>query len=452
MKKASFAIKLLLLVLLPALLVFPQYRRNYTGDEGSINGTVTVRSNSRIQVTGEDGQSYLFIYKDEHYSVPETVVIKIKELYESKETAKFYWFANNNRPYLKDIITKGKPTAASSRPEVMGGRKFEEDKKDKEAQSASLYTKALGAYHNGNLEEALKLCQAILVLNPKYDLAQKLLTDINKKTKQKEAKAHLEKAVVLAGAGKLIEASGEWQMALSSSPDDPDIVREIKKNKEEIIEEHNKKAMDLFNQDKLIEAAAEWNVILAIEKDDPAAKKGIETANKRLNNFSSMERVKMEYETNLAAAKKEYEEKNYLAAIQNYQSAAKFASKLNKEKDVSYLISEIKRIENLVESSRKVYLDSSSRFADAKDWLNMAKELRDCLRIDPGNKRALEALIKYQTEMNEVRDKLYLDGLEAYGREDVDTAIAKWNSVLVLDPTFEKATLNIKKAARKKSK
>src|SRR3989339_91485 len=188
------------------------------------------------------------------------------------------------------------------------------------------------------------------------------------------------------------------------------------------------------------------------DKDDPVAKKGIETANKRLNNFSSMERVKMEYETNIAAAKKEYEEKNYLASIQNYQLASKFASKLNKEKDVSYLIAEIKRIENLVESSRKVYLDSASRFADAKDWLNMAKELRDCLRIDPENRKAMELLEKYQTEIFELRDKVYLDGLEAYGREDIDTAILKWNDVLILDPSFEKAGLNIKKAARKKGK
>src|SRR3989339_664256 len=149
----------------------------------------------------------------------------------------------------------------------MGGKKYEDDKKDKEAQSSSLYTKALGAHNNGNHEEAMKLCQAILVLNPRYELAQKLLGDINKKYKQKEAKAHLEKAVELAGDGKLLAASGEWQMALSSSPNDADIAREIKKNKEEIVEEHNKKATDLFNQDKLIEAAAEWNVILAIEKE-----------------------------------------------------------------------------------------------------------------------------------------------------------------------------------------
>src|SRR3989339_234073 len=442
MEKYSFIAKLSMFVL-SAFFAFCQSNDSLTGTDGSITGRVTVKNANRIQVTIWDNSSYILIYKDADYSAPESVIAKLDELYNNKDIGKFYWAVHNRKTYLTDIIIKGKQAAL---PEVMGGKKYEDD------QSSSLYTKALGAHNNGNHEEAMKLCQAILVLNPRYELAQKLLGDINKKYKQKEAKAHLEKAVELAGDGKLLAASGEWQMALSSSPNDADIAREIKKNKEEIVEEHNKKATDLFNQDKLIEAAAEWNVILAIEKDDPVAKKGIETANKRLNNFSSMERVKMEYETNIAAAKKEYEEKNYLASIQNYQLASKFASKLNKEKDVSYLIAEIKRIENLVESSRKVYLDSASRFADAKDWLNMAKELRDCLRIDPENRKAMELLEKYQTEIFELRDKVYLDGLEAYGREDIDTAILKWNDVLILDPSFEKAGLNIKKAARKKGK
>ncbi|MFH1073639.1 MAG: hypothetical protein V1752_00980 [Candidatus Firestonebacteria bacterium] len=435
--------------LLPAFFVFPQSNDSLTGQKGSVYGKVLVKSKSRIQVASVKNEVCILIYKDHDYSAPESVIAKINDLYSRREAAGFNWFERNNKHYLKDILISGKPAV---RQEIMGGKKYEEDKKDREIQSSSLYTKALGAYHNGNYEEAMKLCQAIIVLNPRYDLAQKLAGDINKKLKQREAKAHLEKAVESAGKGKLLEASGEWQMALSSSPEDTDIAREIKKKKEEILEEHNKKAMDLFNQDKLIEAAAEWNVILAIEKDDPVAKKGIETANKRLSNFSSMERVKMEYETNLNAAKKEYEEKNYLAAIQNYQMAVKLASKLNKEKDVRCLAAEIKRIEDLVESSRKIYLDSALRFADAKDWLNMSRELRDCLRIDPGNRQAPELFEKYRTEVYEVRDKLYLDGLEAYGREDIDTAIAKWNSVLILDPSFEKASLNIKKAGRKKVK
>ena len=446
MKKYSRMLKIMVL-LLPAVCLFGQANDKLTGLEGSFKGTIMAMSKSRIQVTSMDNDSIILIYKDEGYYIPDDIVTKLEELRASKEVARFSWARRNKKHYLSDVAVKGQPAEPQ---EVMGGKKYEEDKKSKDVQSSELYIKAFGAYNNGNYTDAMSLCQAILVFNPKYTLAKKLKEDIDKKLKQKEAKAHLEKAVLLAGEGKLLEASGEWQMALSTSPDDADMAREIKKKKEEIIEEHNKKAMDLFNEDKLIEAAAEWNVILAIEKEDPVAKKGIETTNKRLNNYSSMERVKMEYETSLAAAKKEYDRKNYLTAIQDYQTAVKFASKLNKEKDVSYMLSEIKRIENLVESSRKVYLDSASRFADAKDWLNMSKELRDCLRIDPENKTALELLSAHQPEMFEARDKLYLEGLEAYGKEDLDTAILKWNSVLILDPSFEKASLNIKKAARKK--
>lgn len=417
--------------------------------EGLFAGTIGEHTPDSVEIKSAAGDSYWLKYLNfVGYTVDVGDIATIRASKPGAVSVIVRWTLVKQVVYLKDISFKSKEDAPE-KPEVRGQSSFDEGKKDKDEQSRQLYTSALGYLNNGNPEEAYKICQAIKVLNPKYDKLVKLVSDIEKKLKQKEAKAHLDKAVGLAGQGKIIEASSEWQLALSASPDDEELVASIRKMKQDILDEHNKKAKELFDQEKLISAVAEWNLVLAIEKNDGSAKKGMELANKRLNNLTLREKAKLSYENFLAAAKKEYENKNYLVAIQNYRQAVLLATELQIEKDIAFLNSEIKRVEALVETSRKSYLDNAARFAASKDWLNMCRELRNCLRIDPENAKAADMLKQFKAETEEIKERLYLEGLEAYGREDAAVAIAKWNDVLILDPLYEKATLNVKKAERK---
>jgi tetratricopeptide (TPR) repeat protein len=406
---------------------------------------------SDISVRSVSGKSFDILYKQEDLSAEENKFLKSDGIV---NTGVFIsWYIAGRDTCLKSIRPSNRnngPRGARGDNNADSGEaapsKFEKEQRDKETQILELFVKAFGFYNNADYDKSVQFCQTILVLNPQYKKAKDLLADATKKIKQKVAEAHLNKAISVATEGKAIEAASEWQQALSSSPDDPQIASTIKKLKEDQVNNHLQKASDLFKKDNLIEAISEWNIILAIEPDNSSAKKGIQDANTKLNNIGKTERIKMEYENYIERAKAANEEKNYNSAIEQYNLALKV------KPDDLFARGEVKRITNMVDSIKKTSLSSALRFADAKDWVNMSKEARNCLSIEPNNQDAINLLTKYRNERYELRDKLYLEGLDAYSNDDLDTAIAKWKDVLALDPNYEKATLNINKAIRKKQK
>lgn len=325
------------------------------------------------------------------------------------------------------------------------GSRFDQIQKDKRDQISGLYTRVIQLFNNGEYEETVKICQAILVLDPKHDKASEYFKRANTEINKKEALGHLKNGEDLASKGKILEASAEWQLALASNPDDLQLKNDIETAKLKIILEHSKKAMDLLNEDKVVESMAEWNIVLAVDPYNVTGKKGIEAANAKLKNLKKEERDSLNYESLMKKGNDIYEQKDYLGAIDFYQQALAL-------KPTEALSNKIKETRVLIAKSVKKSLEDAKTFTIEKNWVLAVKSWRACLKNDPQNQEAYNGLKEYQNEIKELRDKVYLEGLEAYGKDDMSLAISKWQDVLILDPQYEKAQLNIEKASRKKQK
>ena len=324
--------------------------------------------------------------------------------------------------------------------------KFEMDKKNKEQEIINLYIRGLGYYNNGEYEEALKIFQTVLVLAPNHENAKKDLEKTKKKISQKESLKHLKNGEDYVAKGKILEAIAEWNLAISSNPDDEEIKEAVDKLKKKIILERNEKAFSLFKENKTVDAIAEWNNVLALDPEDITAKKGLELANLKLKNLKEEEKRNLQYESIVNKANQLYNEKDYITALEFYNKA--MVLKPTDEK----IKTRINELKSLIEKSIKTSLDMANRYYTENKLVEAVKEWRNCLKLDPKNIEANACLKKYESEIKELRDKLYLEGLEAYGKEDTVTAVSKWEDVLILDPDYEKAQLNIEKAKRKSQK
>ena len=317
--------------------------------------------------------------------------------------------------------------------------KFEEEQRKKKAEITELFTKGLGYFNNNDFEEATKIWQTILVLDPRHKQANLYY----KETQKKKSEVHLKNGEEYADKGKILDAITEWELALRANPIDGDMLNVIKRSKQKIILEHCTKASEYSSKNKLIEAIGEWNIVLSVNPQDATAKKGIEILNNRLKNVREEEKSLLQYESLTKKAEAAYNSGSISEALDLYLQAVKVTS------DNSSAKLKIEEINRLMATSSKTLIESAQKCAEKREWLNTARNLRNCLKIDTNNKQAKEILKKYKSELMECRDDLYLDGLEAYGKEKIEEAIMDWKAVLIIDPEHQKAQLNISKASRK---
>ena len=106
----------------------------------------------------------------------------------------------------------------------------------------------------------------------------------------------------------------------------------------------------------------------------------------------------------------------------------------------------------MIDSAVMDSLKNAKECMGKNDLITAVKNWRECLKYDPQNREAKNALAENQSQIKSLRDKSYLEGLGAYGKEDIEGAVLKWKDVLILDPNYEKAQLNIEKAERKKQR
>jgi tetratricopeptide (TPR) repeat protein len=263
-----------------------------------------------------------------------------------------------------------------------------------------------------------------------------------KKITEKAAWKHFSDGNELAAAGKIVEAVAEWQLAVSSAPGNKTISDAVQLSKQKILNEHNARGTEYIKAGKMVEAIAEFNAALGIDPADETAKKGIELTNSKFKNLRDEEKTKLEFESYMNRALSAVEKKDYVTALGYYDKADRLRSSPETKAGIATLKDKITK------TVQQTKAKGDECVAKA-DWVGAVREWRLCLSVDPKNKDALAGLEKYSPEIKAERDRLYLEGLESYGKEEIDTAIAKWKDVLVLDPDHQKAQLNILKATRK---
>ena len=193
--------------------------------------------------------------------------------------------------------------------------------KSKKDQVRELSMEVIHSFSSGEYEETVKLCQAMLVLDPKHEGAKSYLKKANDEIGKKGAMEHLRKGNELAKKGKALEAAAEWQLAISANPGDQQVQKQVELAKINFTLEHNNKATNYLSEDKVFEAIAEWDIVLAVNPYNDTAKKGLELANYKMKNLKQEERTNLSYSSLMQKANEAFEIKDYLGAVELYKQA-----------------------------------------------------------------------------------------------------------------------------------
>jgi len=412
---------------------------NYIITKGECSGTITGIKVNHFRFKSESGQDYRLVFNtNSALNIPLFDMSVLKTLKDGDKVT-VSWALSS------EILVYAVKKSYSHDPSGGGNSRFEEEKRKKNDQLFELYQRGISYYNNENFEEALKIWQAIVVLDSSYKEVGKkggYLDLTNQRITEKRAWKHINDGNELAAAGKIVEALAEWQSGIALSPENKTLNEAVQLSKQKILNEHNAKGSDLIKQGKVVEAIAEFNAALGIDPANETAKKGIEVTNSKFKNLREEEKISLEYESYYNRAMAAIDKKDYIAALDFYGKAAKVRPSKELQNGINTLNEQLKLMSNSA-------IDKAELCVKDGNWVEAAKQWRLCLSINPKGVKAEAALEKYSGELKAERDRLYLEGLEAYGKEDIDTAIAKWKDVLILDPEYQKAQLNILKATRK---
>lgn len=239
-----------------------------------------------------------------------------------------------------------------------------------------------------------------------------------------------------------VTAAKDLAIALRLKPDDEDAKDGLAKAAEwmdKTIASKIKAADKAFHDGKFSEAATGYEEVIALDQNNFNAQEGLQNIKRH---------VADELSKKLATAEAAYHQGQYYRAYLEYGEALQL-DKNNADARAMRLQSRQKLDESTAPVLKRA-MDAASR----GDNDNALIDFKKVLNADPSNETAKRYLStidksKVMKSISGKIDKLYLTGVDLYTRGKYVEAIKAWEELLALDPSYEKAARNIKKAKRK---
>lgn len=239
-----------------------------------------------------------------------------------------------------------------------------------------------------------------------------------------------------------VRASKDLTIALRLKPEDADAKDGLAKASEwmdRTIAAKIKAADKSFHDGRYSEAASGYEEVLALDKNNFNAQEGLQNIKRQ---------VADELNKKLASAEASYHQGQYYKAYLEYGEALQL-DKNNADARAMRLQSRQKLDESTAPLLKRAVEESSKGDND-----NALIDFKKVLNADPSNETAKKYLgtIDKSKAMRSISgkvEKLYLTGVDLYTRGRYVEAIKAWEELLALDPSYEKASRNIKKAKRK---
>lgn len=294
---------------------------------------------------------------------------------------------------------------------------------------------------NEYLDAAIKDYEEALTYDPENKTAlegkQRAVNDLDVKFKERLANG---KKFLL--DRDYIKAAENLRMALRLRPDDVEAKEGLAKADEwlaKTISSKLKTADKSLSNGNYPDAAAAYAEVIEIDPKNLSAQEGLQNIKRQVTD---------EISKKIAAAEEAYHQGQYYRAYIGYGEALQLdkdngtarAMRLQSRQKLDEITAPI--LKRAIEASSKG--DGDSALIDFKKVLN----------ADPSNETAKKYLgsidkSKAMKSIGAKVEKLYLKGIDLYTSGKYTDAIKTWEEVLELDPNYEKAARNIKKAKRK---
>ncbi len=327
----------------------------------------------------------------------------------------------------------------------------------------SFYSSAMDYYGQGNLEEALANLDRALLWDPEYQEAKDMYQKISEEKRVKDAEAYVNRGIELYNQSDFINAITEFEKALELDPGNSLATKwqenaftamvELQKTKYKKKQQMAGKVSDLMKQGvsyyskgKYSKAESKFNEVLEIDPNNQEAKQYLQLSqNARKTKAQDMVRKAQAYEA----------KSNYAKAISYYKKA------------LSYDPSNPDANKGLANARANAGKLASQHLAKGKELYNKGdlsaaeSEFRAALNLDPALTEPKTYLSKIASKRKSQQKKfvdpavvqdLYLKGVDAYVKEDYESAVYYWQKVLELDPTNSKAKANLAKAKKRLNK
>ncbi|OGQ55486.1 MAG: hypothetical protein A3J24_05595 [Deltaproteobacteria bacterium RIFCSPLOWO2_02_FULL_53_8] len=239
-----------------------------------------------------------------------------------------------------------------------------------------------------------------------------------------------------------IRAANDLRIAARLKPDDTDARDGLAKATEwleKTIASKLKAADKSFNDGNFSEAANGYEEVLVLDQNNYSAQEGLQNIKRQ---------VADELNKKLASAEAAYHQGQYYRAYLEYGAALQL-DKSNADARTMRQQSRQKLDESTAPILKRA-IEASTRGNSDSALIDFKK----VLNADPSNETAKRYLstIDKSKAMKSISgkvEKLYLTGIDLYTKGKYVEAIKAWEELLSLDPGYEKASRNIKKAKRK---
>lgn len=368
-----------------------------------------------------------------------TISIKAKGYKTSVEVVA----VRSGEPAVKDIllIREGQPSEA-----VVGDEKSR-------ATAAAFVSMAQDKASEGEYDEALRYLDIAGVWDPENPQVKELYDRYKAEAETYRVKKSLERGIGLYNDGKYLDALVEFDKAMKADPKSENAKKwydmafnalvEQGASSKASVSSYISQGAALYAEGNVEGAIAMWNKALEIDPNNKAAKDYIAKA-----------QIKKQADArDLVAEGRELMSRGqYTAALAKFNQALKIEP------------ANAEAAAGREDAQAKIRQVARERLNEGKELYNLKKydeaeaKFKAALKLDP----SLSEANTYLSKIAEVRsasakpkvsedelNALYLKGVEAYVKEDYETAIYYWTKVLEIDPNHSKAKKNLTRAKQK---
>ncbi len=301
------------------------------------------------------------------------------------------------------------------------------------------FYRGVGYYRQENYEKALAELEKALEYNPQSVEAQSYLQRVRQKVSQRR-----ERVLKLLAEGLALEQQNKFVDATLKYGD---VLRIDKQNQKAHARlEHLRPRLDDYlsarfaeglrykQRGELEKASAIFNRILSIDPKHRGARRN-------LSNILAQKQDRASFYIGQADVLRS--KGKLRSALQQYGAALQIdpantrALKGREETEAAL------EIERLIGQAAKE--DAAGNFANA------AHVLEHVLELDPGNQTATDRLSRVKSKMQSRIERYFIDGIDAYTRDQYQESIRRLNKVLELDPKHKGALEYIRKARERLS-
>ncbi|MGC8893368.1 MAG: carboxypeptidase regulatory-like domain-containing protein [candidate division WOR-3 bacterium] len=337
-------------------------------------------------------------------------------------------------------------------PEGQSSEAIAGDEKSK-ATAAAFVSMAQDKAKSGEYEEALRYLDIAGVWDPENPQVKDLYDRYKAEAGTYQTKKSLEKGIGFYNDGRYLDALVEFDKALKADPKSENARKWYDMAFNALLEQgtstqasvsgYISQGVALYAEGDVDGAITMWNKALEIDPNNKAAKDYIAKAQgKKQGDAKDL----------VAEGKTLMSKGQYTAALSKFNQALKL------EPGNAEAASGKEDAQAKIKQTARERLNEGKELYGLKKYDEAEAKLRAALKLDPSLSEANTYLSKIaearsaSTKPSISEDEinaLYLKGVEAYVKEDYETAVYYWTKVLEVDPNHSKAKKNMARAKQK---